>query len=472
VLVSVRQTAGTAPPSAGWIVRGCVVKKPDGTTASLQDSDQFEIEGDPHGKRGGRDVRLHYRGLGGTPDKGLKIHAHYPASGGTELPAGSTIVDSGDLYFESQKELGDAIDDSDQLEVQATVGGTNVHRGHSLGVKGGRVSAGGENINHVHNWSTGCQVFPFFVDFNLFILLCGLSKRWLCLHDAPPPLCPQIETGTATDPNLFVWEHAKITITFPPKDLSKQITDDTTTLQNDRKQAQADVKTKVDAWYKAHKDVRRPTKEADAEQQLVTWYAQRLSELDAQIQADTSAVLATFPFTDARTAADKTLSDTQDQRQAVASEQKGLSDAIARRDDLDDRLVWLAGVQGKRRAGSGTDTYKMTEDRLIALGKELGNDANALGGVPEAKKAAESGKAATGQAIEDMKKPAYERAVKMRRDWMRTCDLAQTCKKGFSYTLIELNESDPDGGIQSVDHLDAELARDDAYPKWNGFEAT
>lgn len=90
-------------------------------------------------------------------------------------------------------------DDEDQFVVDARIGATNIHRAHGVNVsdKDGSVSVGGE-WDPVSNWSVGCQVFPKFADFNLFIRLCAMSKRWRCAAGEgwPPPPAATVDATT------------------------------------------------------------------------------------------------------------------------------------------------------------------------------------------------------------------------------------------------------------------------------------
>ncbi|QRK13158.1 hypothetical protein JQX13_25900 [Archangium violaceum] len=65
------------------------------------------------------------------------------------------------------------------------VGGTNLHRAHNVELQqdGTLKEAGGPQWR-VDSWSDGCQVFPRFDEFNLFIRLCAISKRWRCASGA------------------------------------------------------------------------------------------------------------------------------------------------------------------------------------------------------------------------------------------------------------------------------------------------
>ncbi|MGB8929755.1 MAG: hypothetical protein WCC48_00745 [Anaeromyxobacteraceae bacterium] len=74
--------------------------------------------------------------------------------------------------------------DGDVVLLRKNVGGTNMHRAHNApGLPGadGRLHGPARASLTVANWSEGCQVFPSSVEFNLFISLCAVSKRWRCV---------------------------------------------------------------------------------------------------------------------------------------------------------------------------------------------------------------------------------------------------------------------------------------------------
>jgi hypothetical protein len=314
-------------------------------------------------------------------------------------------------------------------------------------------------------------VTPHFVDYNLFILLAGLSKRWKCLHKTPVPTCPRIQPGSASEPDPFVWEHAKTKASLPTDALNAEIKADTKSLQDERAAAQKDVMAKVDAWFKAQKKKTRPQKDDEVEAQAVAWYDQRATELASKVGADQAAVTAAAG-SPALTQAQATLDQDTAKQTALVTEQQDLANAIAKRKELDARAAALKSVV----SGLGTKTEPFSDKKadLEAQAKSLGDLAATYDDKLEAKKLALAGQQADQDLIGAMPAEAYDRAVKMNHDWMRECDLAQTCPERFSYTLIELSPSDPSGRPQSVAALDAEFSKKvsgaDAYPKWNGFE--
>lgn len=76
-----------------------------------------------------------------------------------------------------------ALDDTDVLFLYGTAGGTNIHRAHNATLKAGaKRLEGGEPSSRVKGWSQACQVFPDWKEFNFFITLCAVAKRWKCAH--------------------------------------------------------------------------------------------------------------------------------------------------------------------------------------------------------------------------------------------------------------------------------------------------
>lgn len=69
--------------------------------------------------------------------------------------------------------------DTTQIQLQAPIAGTNIHRAHNTKISGGELEADGRSTR-VANWSEGCQTFPEFSEFNLFIRMAAVSKRWHC----------------------------------------------------------------------------------------------------------------------------------------------------------------------------------------------------------------------------------------------------------------------------------------------------
>jgi len=92
--------------------------------------------------------------------------------------------------------------DDEVVLLRKNVGGTNMHRAHNApGLPGpdGRLHGPARASLNVSNWSEGCQVFPSSDEFNLFISLCAVSKRWLCVcrkGGAGGAECKVLEAGT------------------------------------------------------------------------------------------------------------------------------------------------------------------------------------------------------------------------------------------------------------------------------------
>lgn len=462
VVSSHRKAAGAAVPAGAWVVLACEVAKPGGTEP-LHDDDQFEIKGDARGKRTGREVRLHYYSLAGKhPEAGLEIHAHHPAGDRAALPAGSKIM-PGEPALQHGAALV-PIRDGDQFEVEAMIGGTNVHRGHVLNVSGDSLSATAENATYVHNWSTGCQVFWAFKDFNLFILLCGLSRRWKCVGAGVKKDCARTTAGSDAAPDPATWKYAKTKLRFPPDALVGSIKADVEQLQKDLKAAGAGLKAKVDAWYKTQKGKARPKSDDAAATEMAAALDKHIAELTTRLDAEKAA--------NAANTAEWQKADAE--RQALAKERKELGDAIALRGSLGQELESLEALQKQMSLG-GSVSYEAAATELTELKAALDAQLPQLAALPRSKKAAEGGSTAIPDAITALKKACHVRAVKLTHDWMRTCDLAEACSQRFSYTLIELVGADASGKLQSVDKLEADFAKKvgaaDANPTWSGFNA-
>jgi hypothetical protein len=322
-------------------------------------------------------------------------------------------------------------------------------------------------------------VFWAFIDFNLFILLCGLSKRWKCIGAGVKQDCARTTCGTDAAPDPATWKYAKTDLSFPTDALSKSIKDDIAQLQKDLKDAAAELKTKVDDWYKRQKGKRRPPKDDAATTEMAATLDKRIAELTTRLdaekaanaKADAEGKVLTAAEKAARASADAEWTKADAERQALVKERKELSDAIAPCNSLEKQMESLGLVQ-KQMSLSESTPYEAAAAKLAALKTALDAQVPLLAAFPKSKKAAEDGS----KAIPDMKKPCHVRAVKLTHDWMRTCDLAEVCTQRFSYTLIELVGTDASGKLQSVDKLDNDFAKKagtaDANPKWAGFNAS
>lgn len=449
-LAAVRKAAGPTPPPGTWVVMACNVG-----AAPIVDDDEFEIEGNP-GRMSGREVRLHYYSLVGEKGgSGLKIHGHYPAQGHPVLPTDSMITATEAMFEVSGKLM--SIRDDDVFEVKAMIGGTNIHRGHKMVAdEKGTVTFDAESLDKVSNWSIGCQVVALHPEFNLFILLASLSKRWQCLQDSTAPKCtPIIKEGSSTAPDPYMWAHLTTQLSFPPEDVRDKLTADMMEIQHELKIAQDEVTKKVDAWFKARKMPKRPKDSVEAEKLMA-------DTLDKEV-ADTA-----WKKDDAT-------------RQKLTSERQDLADAARPRDAARHRANMLAVVQkiaspGKISSMSFKDTETwLNETWLNEVDDKLKVQAAEFADAPEAKEAAAAVSNAVQTTIEGLRKTCYMRSVKMKHDWMRTCDVENACKKRYSYTLIEVPPADSNGKILSLAKLDSDFAKkvgkNDVNPPWSGFKA-
>jgi hypothetical protein len=90
------------------------------------------------------------------------------------------------------------VQDNDIVLVHDSVGGTNIHRAHNTQLAADGTLQGAP-MTKVQDWSWGCQTFPESKEFNLFIRLCAVAKRWDCAssyHVTAGPDCAVLEAGS------------------------------------------------------------------------------------------------------------------------------------------------------------------------------------------------------------------------------------------------------------------------------------
>jgi len=135
--------------------------------------------------------------LGPGPEEDTKGEASAPTKGkkGKKPPR----LWNAEIEIPSTKEKI-AVQDDDYLLLRMTAGGTNIHRAHNVKLPAsGQRLQGGAPSDKVASWSEGCQVFPDWKDFNFFITLCAVAKRWRCasFHRRTPKdhECDVLEVG-------------------------------------------------------------------------------------------------------------------------------------------------------------------------------------------------------------------------------------------------------------------------------------
>ncbi|MBZ4418736.1 hypothetical protein [Myxococcus sp. RHSTA-1-4] len=75
-----------------------------------------------------------------------------------------------------------------RVVVTDAVNGTNIHRAHNVSLSDDRTKLDGYAARpdaEVNAWSEGCQTFTDFFEFNAFIRLSAISKRWRCASKNP-----------------------------------------------------------------------------------------------------------------------------------------------------------------------------------------------------------------------------------------------------------------------------------------------
>jgi len=102
--------------------------------------------------------------------------------------------------FYKQGETSTKLAAGDRVLLKESVGGSNVHRAHNAKLQeDGTLSGSGNAAGRVDKWSWGCQVFPLFNEFNVFLRLCAISKRWHCVakgKQAAEDACARRAVGT------------------------------------------------------------------------------------------------------------------------------------------------------------------------------------------------------------------------------------------------------------------------------------
>jgi hypothetical protein len=93
------------------------------------------------------------------------------------------------------------LEDGAQVHLKSRVMGTNIHRAHNTEIDSAGELKGKEGSGRVANWSEGCQTFPRFEDFNLFLRMCAVSKRWRCQQAGVPPGadCRRLDTQSESE---------------------------------------------------------------------------------------------------------------------------------------------------------------------------------------------------------------------------------------------------------------------------------
>jgi len=481
-------------PAGALVMPMCSATTPDGRKVAIADADRFRINELIGREVTGRELRLHLRAIA-PQGKPVTVAEHLGADPEHVLPAGTTIEASGVVYDLDGKTW--EIADDDILIVKAPVGGTNIHRGHHFDRE--KAAAGTATSNdagsRVGNWSTGCQVVQRYMDYSLFILLSGLSKRVSCMgtHDAAS--CARLQTGSADAPDPFVWHHARVKLD-EFLDLGGVITrlaDLVAKIVKEHEAATRALNEDTRAWFKTHKDFKPPKGAEDA-------LDSRRALLDAALEKACTAELALKPKPEAAPAkALDGLAAATAEREAAEANLHSFVDARLGRDALHLHADVLKQVIGTLSV-SGSPTFEQAVGRCELLAKKLQeheSDAHLPADAPGRVEIAKAREILAAAPI-GLRRECFTRAVIMQHDWMRRCDLAHThaivlpgdspfscdgtapschtCGKLFDYTLVELDPANTTPEFDSMGEIDAEFIRKtseghDAHPRWRGFGA-
>lgn len=218
----------------------------------------------------------------------VQRHIH---AGHIRTVAGSTVVlerlddKTVRVTFEEVGKPPSTPADDDQFDVVSPsgvigplIGGTNIHRAHGLEVDESSGALTANSPGTVGVYSVGCQVFPRFEDFNLFILMAALSKRVRCRREggpAPSHAAAQLEqqagkterdraiAAATVDRKEKAWsardgeaKKAEEAVAKAKAPVPKKLTDQATKARA----AEKEVKT---AWDKAKGDFEPKKKEAE-----------------------------------------------------------------------------------------------------------------------------------------------------------------------------------------------------------------
>lgn len=347
------------------------------------------------------------------------------------------------------------LDDEDLVLIEAVVGGTNIHRAHQTRLNPdayahpdqgvltpglrweqnmvqGQEEATTADWYRVHNWSEGCQTFPRFSDFNLFLRLCAISKRYRC-QSATKEKCKLLELGKkqgdAGPGGAVVAAH-----------FGQGPVDDAADGDGDYGGAPFERWTEADdkAVFAELKAV-----DAGAKQESPDVMLRKLREKDPK-----SPKLAD-------------LQKRWDQRRSGRTKAQTIEDLANKKrntewTEVDDNLL-LAELR-TADAGAGKDG---TEAMLNKLAEKKPKSAKRAGfekkwaGRWKPENESEL-KALLDEQVEWRKEFLYERTARYRFDFLRTCDLpgltdatkktyAPSCEFRFTYNLIEMPSLEPLG---------------------------
>lgn len=479
-------------PAGTWVMPRCVAQRPDGSMAGIADSDQFLVHEAPGRIVSGREIRLHLGDLS-PKTQSVTVYEHVGVEGEAALPDGTEIRAEGMVYDQGGKTWEIADDDIDI--VRAPIGGTNIHRGHhfSRASAATGVATAKDCVGRIGNWSTGCQVVPRFEDYNLFILLCGLSKRVACMGRHSAATCARLETGSVTAPDSFVEQHARLDLGsfLDFADVRKKLGELKKQLGVDHAAAAKTLDDETRAWFKARKGP-KPPKDTELA------HDRRVQTLESALLAAQAAEAALQPKPGDKAAKDPVkLAAAMAEREGAEADLGRFTSARAARDAIVQHAQALDEVTKTLEAG-GSPTFHEAALRCAELKQAVqahGQDARIPAGASAQLEIAKA-MAVLEAAPAGLHKECYTRAVVMRHDWMRRCDLAHThdiakipacaeqaaptpcqkCGQRFDYALVELDAANTTPEFDSIGEVEAEFTRKasdgrEAHPRWPGFGA-
>ncbi|NMO17697.1 hypothetical protein HPC49_22135 [Pyxidicoccus fallax] len=378
--------------------------------------------------------------------------------------------------------------------------GTNIHRAHNLGLSDDRTKLVGYAAGpdtEVNGWSEGCQTFTDFFEFNAFIRLSAISKRWRC---------------ASKDPMCIGADACKRLVAGPGRTVEKE---------SDMARGEKELLERYKETYICRALAADCRKEAEGPQaQLEKLRKERAAlELTPEEQAQLEALEARRDQTataKARAANPKVQPLTKKEEGLLSNlaSQRAKSQApetAAQIQKLDTRIQELTTQQqplvdcaldaeNEVRLAELPDEIIDARKRVSALEKEVERLQAQLDAVPEKGKKPLSPKARAGieallkekkegnegldkaqakqKALEEeqaerektrgldeatlrrMREFLRERAQHFRADFVRSCDLYGTCKVKFDYTLVEM-------AAPRLEELKSQF-KDDANKPWTG----
>jgi len=481
VLVEVRE--GSPRPPGTRVVQRFELELEDGQRRPLDDGDEIDPLNDKAERwRSGQWVREHFYSEMGThkertPPPVMQVLAKLPPPPveGQETALGiakvvkAKVHAAGLSYLLPDGSMQPAAS-GDVVEVQAWIGFTNLHRGHGLAdidAASPTMRCEGESLNNVRNWSTGCQVVPRFVDFNLFILLAALSKRHACLQaKACATACERIAPGSVAEPNPLVWRlfSTDLWTKGDKKWAAHDLDGEAATLRKGLDKPVAAATAEREGAIRAEYKLRKKTMPAgvdEAARQLDSWFASERTLLLIKPKEEIVDGGAAVAELDRRIAA----------IEASASKLTSLRAQVAALD------AWIP-LTAAGNSGTFTSVSSQLDAALAAV------DANPApaGSPPEHEAFRQRLRTALEGVRPRLAEAAFAIAVRAHHDWARACDADEAkgyaCPQRFDYALFEIGgfatRKDPGlGAFVDIAEIDGAFAAPGAKaernPRWAGF---